>query len=82
MFKTCLSLWGSWTQDINNFATAWWVTVFLCIAGVESSVLDFADLNKMDGPTESCEVPEETQQESCAIKVLHSLTAERIHTKL
>ncbi|XP_075873359.1 mucin-2-like, partial [Nelusetta ayraudi] len=40
----------------------------LIIEGVESSVLDFADLNKMDGPTESCEVPEETQQESCAIK--------------
>lgn len=59
-------------QDAN-FATAWWLTVLHCFIGVESSVLDFADVYKVDGPTESCEVPESTEQESCAIKVLPSI---------
>ncbi|XP_049909637.1 mucin-5AC-like [Epinephelus moara] len=38
--------------------------------GVQLSVADYADISKVDGPTESCEEPEINQQQNCGHKAL------------
>lgn len=64
----------------------WIITITIviwlfCIVGASLSVTDYAETNKVNGPTESCEEPELNPVLSCGNKVsLHSLSYSKPNT--
>lgn len=81
VLKHFLPPWNFWTflTIVNNITIAGWVTLLHCAVGFASSVEDFAEFYKVNGPTEICEDPDLKEKHNCGDKVTQSL---QVQTRL